>query len=83
MKLVLKFTDSTPSFTAGFEAGRIDVKMEQGLPMVDNCGFPIHLANKQLVRDMCIQHGYTPSFGDEYFGEWVDFIGIKNVTGTN
>lgn len=78
MKLIVKFTDPTNSFTLGCEYGRLLEKFENGISIVENNGFPVHLANKEVLVSTCIQFNYTPFFGDEYYNEWVEFKAIKN-----
>jgi hypothetical protein len=78
--LIVKFTDSTPSFTNGVEFGRILARMESGDQHVDNFGFPIHLSNKDVIARLCSTYGYTPVFGSEYFDTWIEFFAIKNCT---
>ncbi|WP_438423110.1 hypothetical protein [Aquimarina macrocephali] len=80
MKLAIKFTDGSPSFTHGVEFGRILQKMELGNQNVDNEGFPVRIENKQVYISACKYYNYTPVFGDVWFNEWVSFIAIKNTS---
>lgn len=79
MKLLLKFPDASQSFCNGVEFGRLLEKMQRGDESVMNCGFPIRIENKLLIEETCKEYGYIPSFGQEYFNEWIDFIGIKKT----
>jgi hypothetical protein len=74
---ILPFTDQSNSFTNGFEAGRLEDRMRQGHEAVSNDGFPVHLANKEVLITACKIHGYTPVFGEEYYDQWIEFIAIK------
>lgn len=82
-ELVIRFPDQSYSFVHGAEYGRIWAKMERGDSHVDNCGFPVHLENVDLLRASCKQDGYIPFFGKEYFNTYVEFIGIKNTINLN
>lgn len=62
MKLVISFPDQSHSFVHGYEAGIISYKMQQGILVVDNNGFPIHSANIPIVRLLCQHFNYIPSF---------------------
>jgi hypothetical protein len=82
-KLLIKFPDSSKSFCYGVEYGRILEQMEKGNLTVDNHGFPVRLENKELIEESCKTFGYTPSFGRTYYGECIEFVGIKNQTLNN
>lgn len=75
--LLFAFKDSSSSFTNGVEIGRMLAKMEIGNTVVDNCGFPVHIDNKDVILSMCKSYGYTPVFGKEYYNEWVEFRAFK------
>jgi hypothetical protein len=77
MKLIIKFTDTSNSFTAGVEYGRLLERFEKGIEVIDNNGFPIHLSNKDVIILTCNYFGYAPIFGDNYYNEWIDFKAIK------
>lgn len=83
MELYIKFTDASPSFSHGVEFGRLLEKMERGDDSITNNGFPIRLENKELVKNACLKGGYIPVFGDTHFGEWIEFMGIKNQLSDN
>jgi len=77
MNLLIKFTDTSNSFTLGCEYGRLLERFEKGIEIIDNNGLPIHLANKDVFIYTCNEFGYMPFFGDIYYEEWVDFKAIK------
>lgn len=78
MNLLIKFTDSSNSFTTGVEYGRLLERFEKGVKVIDNNGFPIHLVNKDIIISTCNEFGYIPFFGEIYYNEWIDFKAIKN-----
>lgn len=80
MNLVLKFTEQNKKFSHGVEFGRIFHKLENGYENVDNNGFPVRIENQELIKNACLKYNYTPVFGQEHYGEWVDFMAIKNAT---
>lgn len=82
-ELKISFPDQSQSFAHGVEYGRILEQMEQGKDVAMNHGFPIRLENKLLIISTCYEFGYIPSFGREYFGEWIEFLGIKKSTSSN
>jgi len=79
LKLFIRFPDQSRSFSLGVEFGRIWEKIERGENIVGNNGFPIRIDNKELFIDVCEKYNYLPIFGKEYFGEWIEFIGIKKM----
>ena len=83
MNLLIKFPDPSASFTYGVEFGRLLEKIERGDEVVKNNGFPVRIENKQLLVDTCKAYGYIASFGEEYYNEWIEFIGIKKTTSEN
>jgi len=78
MELLIKFKDTSNSFTLGCEYGRLLDRFERGIEIVDNNNFPIHLKNKEVVISTCNTFNYTPIFGEIYYDEWIDFKAIKN-----
>lgn len=78
MKLNISFTDQTESFVLGCEYGRILERLEKGIEIVENNGFPVHIKNKQTIIQSCNHFGYTPIFGNEHFGTYIEFRAIKN-----
>jgi len=78
MDLLIKFTDSSNSFTLGCEYGRLLSMFEKGIETIENNGFPIHLQNKEVIISTCSNFGYIPIFGETYYDEWIDFKAIKN-----
>jgi hypothetical protein len=83
MKLILSLSEKTPDFIEGMEVGRIYERMSKKEDPVTNDGFPIHICNKDVVMRLCKALGYVPLFGEEHFGEWIEFMGIRSVTGNN
>lgn len=78
MNLLIQFDDNSESFVLGVEYGRILSLIEQGLEMVNNSGFPIHIDNVDVIKQTCHLYGYTPVFGDEYYGQYVQFHALKD-----
>lgn len=80
MKLLLKFTDESESFTLGCEFGRLLERFEKGVEIVENNGFPIHLKNKEIISKTCNEFGYIPIYGEVYFEDWIEFKALKSIT---
>jgi hypothetical protein len=78
MDLLIKFTDISNSFVLGCEYGRLLKMFEEGIEIIENNRFPIHLENKEVIISTCNHFGYTPFFGEIYYDEWLDFKAIKN-----
>lgn len=78
----ISFPDQSSNFTYGCEYGRLLQKMEQGDKEISNNGLPIRIENKPLIETTCKKLGYTPIFGNEWFG-WIGFIAIKNLSTDN
>ena len=77
-ELIVSFTDQSDSFTHGVEYGRILCKLEAGLHVVENNGFPVHTANVELLRITCAMYEYTPMFSAvEGMDEWTNFCAIR------
>lgn len=81
--LIVSFPDQSKSFTYGVEYGRLLQQMEQGNNIVGNHGFPIRLENKILIENTCKELGYIPTFGNTYYNEWIDFLGLKKLNSEN
>jgi len=79
MNLLIKFPDSSTSFTYGVEFGRLLEKIERGDELIMNNGFPIRIENIDLLKETCLKFGYISIFGRKYFNEWIDFISIKSI----
>lgn len=79
-KLIISFPDQSKSFTYGVEFGRLLEKIERGDEVVMNNGFPIRIENKELIKKTCKKFGYIPTFGNEYYEEWVEFLGLRKTT---
>lgn len=77
MELLIKFKDTSNSFTLGVEYGRLLDRFEKGIEIIENNGFPIHLKNKEAIVSTCNQYGYIPIFGEIYYDEWIEFKAIK------
>lgn len=82
-ELRISFPDQSKSFAYGVEYGRILQQMQDGKDVVMNHGFPIRIENKGLIIDSCIEYGYIPSFGQVYWDEWIEFLGIKKNINDN
>lgn len=83
MKLLIPFTDQSKSFTYGVEYGRLLERIESGVEVVQNNGFPVRVENKELLRSTCKFHGYLPVFSDCVVEGWVNFMGVKKTTSDN
>ena len=81
--LLLSFPDSSKSFAYGVEFGRLLQKIQDGKEVIENDGFPVRVENIDVLKNTCKTYGYIPAFGNEYWGEWVEFIGIKKSTSNN
>lgn len=81
--LFISFPDQSQSFTYGVEYGRILEKIERGDDVVMNNGFPVRIENKELIIATCNQFGYIPTFGKEYYDEWIEFLAIKKKSNDN
>lgn len=79
-ELLISFPDQSESFAHGVEYGRLLQQMNQGDNVIINYGFPVRMENKELIENSCKQFGYIPSFGKTYYGEWIEFIGIKKIS---
>lgn len=83
MNLLISFPDSSQSFTYGVEFGRLLEKIERGDEVIKNNGFPVRIENKQLLTTTCKNFGYIAIFGQIYFNEWIEFLGIKKTNSNN
>ena len=79
MELIVKFPDQSESFTYSVEYGRLLEKIERGDQFINNNKFPVRIENKSLLEETCIKYNYVPIWGKVYFGEWIEFIGIKQA----
>lgn len=77
-KLLIRFTDPSPSFTYGVEFGRMLQQFEDGASVIGNHGFPVRVENVEVLRQACKEYNYIPYFGNQYYGEWVEFFAVKN-----
>lgn len=82
-ELLIKFPDQSDSFAYGVEYGRLLERIERGDTQISNNSFPIRIENKQLLIDTCKAYNYIPVFGNEFFGEWIEFIGMKKTITDN
>lgn len=78
--LIISFPDQSQSFTLGVEYGRLLQKIEQGDQSIENCGFPVHIDNIEVLKNTCNAYGYIALFGRRYYSEWVEFTAIKKVS---
>lgn len=61
MEMAFSFPDQSASFVHGYEAGKLDARMEAGESVIDcGCseGFPLHEENIDLVQRMAAFYGY-------------------------
>ena len=63
LSLCYAFPDASPSFTHGFEAGRIAMCMQQGLTPIED-GMPVHEENAEVLRRMAEYYGYAIDFAE-------------------
>lgn len=82
-KLLISFPDSSQSFTYGVEFGRLLQKMQDGKEVIENEGFPIRVENVEVLKNACDAYGYISVFSNEHWGEWIEFMGIKQTTSSN
>lgn len=74
MSMVFAFTDQSPSFVNGFEAGLIWGLIEAGEPLIDlgyMDGFPIHVENREVVSRMAASRNYHVEFRDVEVEGWI------------
>jgi len=83
MKLLLKFPDQSESFTYGVEFGRLLEKIERGDELINNNEFPVRIENKELLEQTCKRFGYIAIFGEMFFDEWIEFMGIRRTINKN
>ena len=83
MKLIISLSDKTPDFIKGMSFGRLFERMSKGENPVTNDGYPVRIENKEAIIKVCEAFNYTPVFGEEYYEEWISFMGIKNVSSKN
>lgn len=83
MKLLISFAGKDKSFVHGVELGRILEKMEKNENPVMNNGFPVRIENKDVIIRSCKAFNYTAIFGEEYYGEWISFMALKNLASEN
>ena len=79
MKLFIRFTDQSKSFTYGCEYGRLLEKIERGDQYISNNGFPIRVENIDILKDTCTKYGYIPIFSKSKIEGWIEFHAFKNV----
>jgi hypothetical protein len=82
-RLLIPFPDSSQSFTYGVEFGRLLQKIQDGKDVIENEGFPVRIENKKVLKSCCKAYNYIAVFGKEYYGEWVEFMGMKKTTNNN
>ncbi|WP_343692781.1 hypothetical protein [Chitinophaga sp.] len=78
MDLLIRFTDQSPNYTYGVEFGRILAKMECGIPVISNAGFPVREENRQVLIDACTAYGYIPAFQECQCDGWLEFTATKS-----
>lgn len=74
-----RFSDQSESFINGIEYGRILQKMQDGLPIVDNDGIPIHEQNYDIIRRAAEYYGYNASFQKLAIDGWIGFKATKGI----
>lgn len=65
--LIVAFPDGSPSFVHGFEAGRIDQQMIDGVPEFE---LTTHTENEELFQRMAVAMGYEFTFEKTEYPEW-------------
>lgn len=74
--LIVAFPDGSASFVNGFEAGRVDQQMIDGVPEFE---MTAHSENEEVFRRMAIAMGYEFTFENTEYSEW-QFVKFKKVT---
>lgn len=74
--LLIKFTDSSPSFVYGFEAGYIWALIESGIKDFERT---IHRSNIEVVKNMCINGGYIFEIKGFTDYEYANIFAIKSL----
>jgi len=82
-RLLVSFPDPSKSFTYGVEYGRLLQKIQDSKEVIENDGFPVRVENIEVLKNTCESYGYIPIFGEEHWGEWIEFMGIKKTSGDN
>lgn len=72
----IKFPDQSESFTLGYEAGIVGIRMESGTSFE----MLIHTKNESLIRHMADKYGYIPLIkGHLDFKEWRELTALKQM----
>jgi len=72
--MVFAFTDPSPSFVNGFEAGMIWQQIEDGLLEIDRGfedGFPVHAENVDVIQRMATARNYRLEIKETDVEGWV------------
>lgn len=70
LRLAYAFTDSSPSYVHGFEAGMLCMQMQAG-PDEIKSPLALHAANMETFRRMAAFYGYAMETEPTEFDEWV------------
>lgn len=65
--LIVAFPDGSPSFVHGFEAGRVDQQMIDGVPEFELMS---HTENQEVFTRMAVAMGYEAEFEKTEIEEW-------------
>lgn len=82
-ELLIRFSDQSPSYTYGFEAGIIWQMMETGIKDFNRT---IRVENIEVVKDMCLKMDYVfdlKKYGQDEFEGWADIFAIKKTSTDN
>lgn len=82
-ELLISFPDSSQSFAYGVEFGRLLQKIQDGKEVIENEGFPVRIENMEVLKNACEAYNYIPIFGQQHYGEWIEFMGIKKTFSDN
>lgn len=69
-KPIVSFTDQSPNFTLGFEAGMIWQQMQALVSPIES-GIPYRTENKEVVRRMANASGYIISSESDAGDGWI------------
>lgn len=65
--LIVSFTDESPSFVHGFEAGQIWQDMNNNRPI----DLTVHAENREIIERMAVASGYEAVFMNTELKEWL------------
>ena len=75
-QLIIKFTDESPSYTYGFEAGIIFSICESGIRDFNKT---IHRSNIEVVKKICKEYGYIFELKGYKDFDYANIFAIKST----